>query len=132
MIWPFNSKDEETDRSKDEEGDRSVFEVSNDKGDHWVGDVPSSAVDDVSRQLKDAGAIPDRDEQTVAKYINAAQIVDSRDGDQHRFKAERVIDEREDLEDNGDREEDKSDSEYSEQIAHKDNQEIIRDVNRFW
>ena len=115
-----------------QEEDRSVFEVSNDKGDHWVGDVPSSAVDDVSRQLKDAGAIPDRDAETVAKYINAAQIVEARDSDQHRFKAERVIDEGEELEDNGDREEDKSDSEYSEQIAHKDNQEIIRDVNRLW
>lgn len=124
MIWPFNSKDEEK--------DRSVFEVSNDEGDHWVGDVPSDAVDDVSRQLKDAGVEPDRDEQTIAKYINAAQRVEARDSSQHRFKAERVIDEEEELEDNGDREEDKSDSEYSEQIAHKDNQETIRDVNRFW
>ncbi len=124
MIWPFNRKDEEE--------DRSVFEVSNDDGDHWVGDVPSSAVDDVSRQLQDAGVIPDRDEETVSKYINAAQIVEDRDSDQYSFRAERVIDEGEDLEDNGDREEDKSDAEYSEQLAHKDNQEIIRDVNRFW
>ena len=115
-----------------QEEDRSVFEVSNGKGDHWVGDVPSSAVDDVSRKLQDAGVVLDRDEETVAKYINAAQIVEARDSNQHRFKAERVIDEGEDLEDNGDREEDKSDFEYSEQLAHKDNQEIIRDVNRFW
>ena len=114
-----------------QEEDRSVFEVSNDNGDHWVGDVPTRAVDDVAKKLKDAGVTPDRDE-TVAKYINATQIVESRDSNQYRFKAEPVIEEGEELEDNGDREEDKSDSEYSEQLAHTDNQEIIRDVNRVW
>lgn len=124
-MWPFSNKD-------DQEEDRSVFEVSNDEGDHWVGDVPSNAVDDVSRQLKDAGVVPDRDEQTIAKYVNAAQMVEARDSSQHRFKAERVIDEGEDLEDNGDREDDKSDSEYSEQVAHKDSQDVTRNVNRFW
>lgn len=92
------------------EDDRSLIEVSNDSGDHWVADVPTGGVRDTEKSLKDAGAVPDRDEDLRRRY-DAARIVDSRDSEEYRYRSARIVDEEEDEEDSYDREEDRSDEE---------------------
>lgn len=91
--------------------DRSLIEVSNDNGDHWVADIPTKGVKETEQSLKEAGAVRDEDAQKVSRRFDAARVVDKRDSKQYRYRSERVVDEKEDLEDNYDREEDKSDLE---------------------
>ncbi|NEP15443.1 MAG: hypothetical protein F6J97_00900 [Leptolyngbya sp. SIO4C1] len=108
-MWPFGKKD-------DEEEDRSLVEISNDEGDHWVADIPTKGVKETEKSLRAAGVERGDDEKLMRMY-NAAEKVDQRDSSQYRFHSDRVIDEKEDLEDTFDREEDDSDSEHSEQSA---------------
>ena len=107
-----------TDKSKPEESkeDRSLLEVSNDSGDHWVADMPTTGISETEKSLLDAGAVRDKDEK-LQKLYNAAQIAEQRDPKQYRFRSERVVDEGEDLENTHDAEEDQSDTERSEQPA---------------
>lgn len=91
--------------------DRSLIEVSNDNGDHWVADIPTKGVKETEQSLKEAGAVRDEDEQKVSRRFDAARVVDKRDSNQYRYRSERVVDEKEDLEDNHDREDDRSDLE---------------------
>lgn len=77
-----------------------LFEVSNDLGDHFVGNLPAQAkANQLARQLKGAGAVPDTDEKL--KQLPgpvAKRIVDSRDKAQYRFRIEREWEASEDLE----------------------------------
>lgn len=93
-------------RKKPDEGDRSLIEISNDAGDHWVADIPTSGVKDTEKALRQAGLGRDTDEQLTQVY-RADLMIDSRDSHQHRYRSARVVDEDEDLEDNGDREDDR-------------------------
>lgn len=97
-------------KKKPPKDDRSLIEVSNDDGDHWVADVPTKGVKDTEKSLKDAGAVPDRDEALRKRY-DAARVVDNRDSEAYRYRSARVVDEEEDAEDTYDQEEDRSDEE---------------------
>lgn len=108
MIWPFTGGQAEE--------DRSVIEISNDVGDHWVADIPTSGVQDAEKALRKAGLESDRDDY-VSRRHDAEEILASRDSAQWRYRSEPVVDESEDLEDTYDRENDTSDYERSEQPA---------------
>lgn len=101
-------------RGKKDDDDRSLIEISNDKGDHWVADVPTKGVKATEKALRDAGVERDKDDQLVNRY-DAKKVVDRRDPDQHRYRSERVVDEQADLESSHDAENDTSDNERSEQ-----------------
>ncbi|MEO0644814.1 MAG: hypothetical protein AAFZ17_01460 [Cyanobacteria bacterium J06650_10] len=121
-------------KKKPPEDDRSLIEVSNDSGDHWVADVPTKGVEETEKSLKDAGAVPDRDESLLRRY-NAKRVVDNRDSEEYRYRSARVVDEDEDLEDSGDREEDRSDFEPDSDDAEPDeNREASEQppVWKFW
>jgi hypothetical protein len=77
-----------------------LLEVSNDAGDYFVGNLPAQAkANQLARQLKQAGAVPDTDEKlTQLPGPVAKRIVDSRDKAQYRFKIEREWEASEDLE----------------------------------
>ena len=90
--------------------DRSLIEISNDSGDHFVADIPTSGVQETEKALREAGVEKDNDESLV-NVFGASRVVDSRDSGQHRYRSERVVDEGEDLEDSHDRENDTSDRE---------------------
>jgi hypothetical protein len=77
-----------------------LLEVSSDLGDHFVGRLPAQAqANQLARQLKQAGAVPDTDEKlTQLPGPVAKRIVDARDKAQYRFKIEREWDNTEDLE----------------------------------
>jgi hypothetical protein len=79
-----------------------LFEVSNDAGDHFVGHLPLPAqaqANQLARQLKQAGAVPDTDEKlTQLPGPVAKRIVDTRDKAQYRFRIEREWEASEDLE----------------------------------
>jgi hypothetical protein len=93
---------------KSDEEDRSLIEISNDSGDHWVADIPTRGVKATEKALRDAGVERDTDERLLNIY-QPSRIVDSRDPKQYRYRAERVVDEGEDLEDSHDQENDQSD-----------------------
>ena len=95
---------------KPDKEDRSLIEISNDAGDHWVADVPTSGVKETEQALRNAGLEQDRDDTLIRRY-DASDVVSRRDPNQHRYRSERVVDEAEDLEDSYDRENDTSDYE---------------------
>ena len=101
-------------RKSDDDDDRSLIEISNDKGDHWVADIPTKGVKETEKALRNAEVEKDNDER-LGDVFGASRVVDSRDSEQHRYRSERVVDETEDLEDSHDRENDTSDEERSEQ-----------------
>jgi hypothetical protein len=47
---------------KPDEEDRSLVEISNDAGDHWVADIPTSGVKETEQALRDAGLEQDNDD----------------------------------------------------------------------
>lgn len=96
--------------------DRSLIEISNDNGDHWVAEIPTKAVKETKKALRDAGCDLDRDEEAARNNREwAKRNFDRRDHDQYRCRSVRIVDETEDLEDSYDREDDRSDDERSEQ-----------------
>ncbi|MFE4108412.1 hypothetical protein [Almyronema epifaneia] len=103
-------------KKRDDDDDRSLIEISNDKGDHWVADIPTKDVKDTEKALRSAGVERDKDDQLLQRY-DAKRVVDNRDSEQYRYHSDRVVDENEDLEDSHDQEEDTSDNERSEQSA---------------
>jgi hypothetical protein len=92
-------------RKKPDKDDRSLIEISNDAGDHWVADIPTSGVKETEKALRKAGLRRDIDEHLTQVY-RADRIIEQRDPSQYRYHSDRVIDEDEDLEDNGDLEDD--------------------------
>lgn len=90
-------------KPEEEPEDHSLIEISNDSGDHWVADIPTTGVKATEKALRDAGVEGDNDERLLNTY-QPSRIVDSRDPDQYRYRSERVVDEGEDLEDSYDRE----------------------------
>lgn len=97
-------------KPEEEPKDRSLVEISNDKGDHWVADVPSKSVRDTEKALRDAGVSRDKDEQ-LSERLNPAAKFDKRNHEEYRYQTEKVVDPNEDLEDSHDRENDRSDYE---------------------
>jgi hypothetical protein len=82
---------------KPDEEDRSLVEISNDAGDHWVADIPTSEVKETEQALRDAGLEQDNDDCLI-NIFGARRIVDNRDAQQCRYRSERVVNESEDLE----------------------------------
>ncbi|MBD2259905.1 hypothetical protein [Pseudanabaena sp. FACHB-2040] len=98
--------------SRFKKDDRSLIEISNDKGDHWVAEIPTSAVRKAEKALKEAGCKLDYDESTPwFSQAEKERDYERRDHNQHRYRSARVVNEGEDLEDNHDRELDLSDYE---------------------
>ena len=89
-----------------------LLEVSNDAGDHFVGNLPAQAkANQLARQLKGAGAVPDTDEKLSQLPASMAKrIVNSRDRHQYRFRIEREWNKNEDLEPDSDFEPEETDN----------------------
>ena len=87
--------------------DESLIEVSNDNGDHWVANVPTENIVETSSLLMNAGIVRDHDDQLSRDY-RAGTIAEDRDHEEYRFRSARVVDEAEDLEENGDLEDDRT------------------------
>jgi len=93
--------------------DRIVGEISNDRGDHAVFEVPAQAEQTIKRIMRDHNVAIDRDDQLSRQY-NAAKQANQRDRDQLRYRMDRVGDRSEDLEAEQD---DDSIRERDEQVA---------------
>ena len=96
------------------EEERTIGEISNDAGDHVVFDVPAKREGTVKKIMREGGIEADQDDRLLHVYGGRRQI-ENRDPHQHRYRMERVVNPTEDLEDSHDRENDTSDSEFSEQ-----------------
>lgn len=107
--WLFGDDDKE---------DRSIIEISNDRGDHWVAEIPTDAVNATEKALREAGCERDESETTgwFFGWGRQQREYEERDHDQHRFSSARIVDENEDLEDSYDKEDD-DDRERDEQPA---------------
>lgn len=88
---------------QEDDGDRSLIEVSNDRGDHIVIEVPTAKVWETKRALRKAGVERDDDENLSTRQ-DAVRRADNRDSSEYRCCSARIIDEREDLEDSYDSE----------------------------
>ena len=86
---------------KPSEPDKTIFEVGNDAGDHIVFTVPTKGSNTIRQALRDAGAVHDNDENNYASATVRDQA-SGRDSIAYRFRGQRVVDTKEDLEDNGD------------------------------
>lgn len=82
---------------QEDDGDRSLIEVSNDRGDHIVIEVPTAKVWETKRALRKAGVERDDDEKLVRKH-GIENHSGSRDASQYRCHSARIVDEREDYE----------------------------------
>ncbi|MDV3351706.1 hypothetical protein QGP82_23590 [Leptothoe sp. LEGE 181152] len=90
------------------EDDEAIMEISNDEGDHWVMHVPTHDLLQTGSSLIGAGAEVDKDEELYYQPKKAQQEYDSRDHQQYRFKAARIVDEDEDDESTFDYEDDRT------------------------
>ena len=90
-----------------------LFEVSNDAGDHIVGQVPDSpgTQAELKKLFKGAGVVPDTDEKlTQLPGSVAKRLINTRDKAQHRFRIEKEWDKNEDLEPDSDFEPEETDN----------------------
>jgi hypothetical protein len=90
-----------------------LFEISNDAGDHFVGQVPDSpgTQAELKKLFKAGGAVPDTDESLGQLPASIAKrVVSSRDKAQHRFRIEKEYNKNEDLEPDSDFEPEETDN----------------------
>jgi hypothetical protein len=90
-----------------------LFEVSNDFGDHFVGQVPDTpgTQAQLKKLFKSGGAVPDTDESLSQLPASIAKrVVNSRDRHQYRFRIEREWNKNEDLEPDSDFEPEETDN----------------------
>lgn len=80
-----------------EESDRVIGEVSNDRGDHAVFDIPADGEDDVDRIMRDHGVRNDHDEQESSRF-DAERRWGRRDHDELRYRTDDVVSPDEDKE----------------------------------
>ena len=88
----------------DDDDDSSLIEVSNDRGDHIVIEVPTDKAWEVTKQLRKAGVEQDIDEAQHSRHYKAEDRIKGRDPEQYRSRSRPVVDESEDLEDSHDAE----------------------------
>ncbi|WP_204141340.1 hypothetical protein [Halomicronema sp. CCY15110] len=81
----------------EEDDDRVIGEISNDRGDHAVFDIPADGEDDVDRIMRDHGVRNDHDEQESRRY-DAERRWERRDHDELRYRTDDVVDRDEDRE----------------------------------
>ena len=84
-------------KPEEEDGDRVIGEISNDRGDHAVFDIPADGEDDVDRIMRDNGVRNDHDEQEGSRY-DAERRWNRRDHDELRYHTDDVVDRDEDRE----------------------------------
>lgn len=84
------------------EKDTTTFEVSNDSGEQIVFTVPTKGSNKIRKALRDADIPRDTDERDVSAHC--AKGGAQRDSQKHRWWAQRDIDEKEDVEWQGDQE----------------------------
>ena len=83
-----------------QEPDTTTFEVSNDDGDQIVFTIPTKGSNKIRQALRNAGLARDKD------YVSKESLKDfiRRDHGEHRWWAQRDVDEQEDIEWQGDQE----------------------------
>jgi hypothetical protein len=84
-------------RPEEEDEDRVIGEVSNDRGDHAVFDIPADGEDDVERIMRDNSVRYDHDEQEASR-ADAESRWSRRDHDELRYHTDDVFDHDEDKE----------------------------------
>ncbi|MEM9949165.1 MAG: hypothetical protein AAF810_24285 [Cyanobacteria bacterium P01_D01_bin.36] len=84
-------------RPEEEDDDRVIGEVSNDRGDHAVFDIPASGEDDVEQIMRDNSVRYDHDEQESSRY-DAERRWERRDHNELRYRTDDVVERDEDKE----------------------------------
>lgn len=84
-------------RPEDEDEDRVIGEVSNDRGDHVVFDIPADGEDTVDRIMRDSGVRHDHDAQE-ARRSDAVRRWNRRDHDELRYHTDVVVNHDEEIE----------------------------------
>ncbi|MGB5975631.1 MAG: hypothetical protein WBG38_20055 [Nodosilinea sp.] len=77
-------------RPEEEDEDRVIGEVSNDRGDHVVFDIPADGEDDIDRIMRENQVRYDHDDQE-ARRADAVSRWNRRDHDELRYHTDDVV-----------------------------------------
>ncbi|MEM9487088.1 MAG: hypothetical protein AAGA83_25740 [Cyanobacteria bacterium P01_F01_bin.116] len=115
------------------ETDTTTFEVSNDDGDQIVFTVPTKGSNKIRKALRDAHIYRDTDEQDYRGYTVTSRPV-QRDSTQWRWWAQRDVDDKEDIEWQGDHEHGCTDQDDDTEGCdpYADDEESEQTALRFW